>query len=101
MKAKEGQTEKENNVLSEEFKENIEPVTEKEFSSVELKEQLDTTPEPVTTNISAPVVVPATPEPVSAVVDDVSRFFSYSTSNWNLMKFNAHFPAYNSRHDDR
>lgn len=76
MKAKEGQTEKENNVLSEEFKENIEPVTEKEFSSVELKEQLDTTPEPVTTNISAPVVAPATPaEPVLAVVDDVSSFF--------------------------
>ncbi|KAL5273897.1 PPM1E family protein [Megaselia abdita] len=70
MKAKEGQTEKENNVLSEEFKENIEPVTEKEFSSVELKEQLDTTPEPVA--ICDPVVaeIPATPELVSPVVVD-------------------------------
>lgn len=86
MKAKEGQTEKENNVLSEEFKENIEPVTEKEFTSVELKEQLDTAPGAATLDILAPIPIAATPEPVSPVVDDVSKFFFQLTSNWNVLE---------------
>lgn len=64
--------------MLEEFKENIEPVTEKEFSSVELKEQLETTPsEPVITDC-ATIPAATTPEPVSPVVDDVSTIlFSY------------------------
>lgn len=73
MKAKEGQTEKENNVLCEEFKENIEPepVTEKEISSVELKEQVDVC------GAAGDIAAPKTPErePVPFVVDDVSVSF--------------------------
>lgn len=69
-KTRDNQTEKAaENFLSEEFPENMEPVTQKEISSIELKEQLDTAAAELV--IFASTTAPAIAEPI----DDVSSLF--------------------------